>query len=102
MNVSLSTSFGVFEWDSEKEAANLKKHGISFSDAVAVFQDEQGILMYDAEHSVGEERFTILGRLKGDIVALVVFTERGEVTRIISARLATKKEVKYYDAQVYE
>ncbi len=96
MDIRHSTAYGDFEWDSAKNAANIKKHGISFFDACAVFQDEQGMLIFDATHSEHEERFTLIGRLKRYAIAVAVFTERGRTLRIISARLATKKEALRY------
>lgn len=91
MDVTLSTSYGDFEWDSEKEAANRRKHGLGFALAAEVFADEHGVYIQDDEHSFGEERQRLLGQVDGTVLLLVVFTERGS-TRIISARRATKKE----------
>lgn len=85
-----------FEWDEDKERANIKKHGISFSTAALVFNDEQRVEYYDADHSGEEDRFATIG-LVGDIIT-VVYTIRKPVYRIISARPATQKEKKrYYD-----
>lgn len=87
MNVTLSTSYGDFEWDSKKEAANRRKHGLGFALAAEVFADEHGVYIQDDEHSFGEERQRLLGQVHGTVLLLVVFTERGS-TRIISARRA--------------
>ena len=85
-----------FEWDEDKERANIKKHGISFSTAALVFNDEQRVEYYDADHSGEEDRFVTIG-LVGDIIT-VVYTIRKPVYRIISARPATQIEKKrYYD-----
>ena len=85
-----------FEWDEDKERANIKKHGISFSTAALVFNDEKRVEYYDADHSGEEDRFATIG-LVGDIIT-VVYTIRKPIYRIISARAATKKEKKrYYD-----
>ena len=83
-----------YEWDSEKEAANIKKHGIDFDTAILVFEDDSRIEWYDEAHSDGEDRYNTIGMVHD--VLFVVYTERGERTRIISARLATKTERKRY------
>ena len=90
----------LFEWDEEKAAANLKKHGISFYDAVRVFNDADRLEFYDAAHSIEEDRYNTIGMV--DDILYVVYTERKERTRIISARLATKSERrKYYDRYLF-
>ncbi len=83
-----------FEWDEEKAAINLKKHKVAFEDAIYVFQDENRIEFYDAEHSDDEDRYVAIG-LVGTVL-FVVFTERKDVTRIISARKANALERSYY------
>ena len=89
-----------FEWDEEKDLINLKKHGISFETAAYVFQDEYYIEMYDFEHSIEEDRYIAIGMV-GDLL-FVVFTERGEAIRLISARIATERERRlYYDQNIY-
>lgn len=87
-----------FEWDEQKERRNLVKHGVDFGTAALVFNDEHRIEFYDEEHSFDEDRFVTIGSIAGMItVLMVVYTERGEVTRIISARKATSREkTKYY------
>ena len=90
-----------FEWDEEKAAANLKKHGIDFRDAALVFNDPFRKEFYDAAHSGGEDRYNTIGKV--DEILFVVYTELGIRTRIISARPANKKEMKiYYDCDVYD
>lgn len=79
-----------FEWDEEKDRINRQKHGISFETASYVFRDEYYIEMYDFEHSMEEDRYIAIGMV-GDLL-FVVFTERGENIRLISARLATESE----------
>ena len=89
-----------FEWDEEKERINRQKHGISFETASYVFRDEHYIEMYDFEHSIEEDRYIAIGMV-GDLL-FVVFTERGEIIRLISARLATESERRlYYDQNFY-
>ena len=85
-----------FEWDDEKAAANLKKHGVDFWDAARVFDDDYRIEYYDAEHSGEEDRYNTIGLV--DDILFVVYTERRETIRIISARHANRKERRqYYD-----
>ena len=86
-----------FEWDDEKEKANRMKHGVDFRTAAMVFADPYRKEKYDAKHSVTEERYITIGKI-GDTVAIltVVYTERGDAIRIISARLATKHEKEAY------
>lgn len=89
-----------FEWDDEKDRMNREKHGISFETASYVFRDEYYIEMYDFEHSIDEDRYIAIGMV-GDVL-FVVFTERGENIRLISARPATEKERSlYYDQNLY-
>lgn len=90
-----------FEWDERKNQINQEKHGISFELAAYVFQDEHYIEMFDFEHStIDEERYIAIGRV-GRIL-FVVFTERKEDIRLISARLATEEERRlYYDQDIY-
>ncbi|MEQ8756810.1 MAG: BrnT family toxin [Coleofasciculus sp. G1-WW12-02] len=86
-----------FEWDDQKASLNLKKHGVSFEDAKAVFNDPLAYIFEDEWHSVGERREIIIGHQNNRLL-LVCFTERRtNLIRIISARLATKKERKDYE-----
>lgn len=89
----------LFEWDDEKEKINIGKHGIDFTTAARVFNDENILELYDESHSDNEERYIAIGIIDGiTYLVMVVFTEREEAIRIISARKATKKEGRmYYD-----
>lgn len=87
----------TFEWDEEKNILNQKKHGISFETASYIFKDEKYIEMYDFEHSIDEDRYIAIGCV-GDVL-FVVFTERRENIRLISARLATESERRLYHDQ---
>lgn len=90
----------LFEWDEEKAALNLKKHGIDFRDAALVFNDEYRIELFDVRHSDFEERYNTIGKV--DEVLFVVYTERRNYTRIISARIATSRERRmYYDRDIF-
>ena len=87
---------GVYEWDSEKEALNIRKHGLDFDTAILVFEDEDYLEWHDIAHSDEEDRYNVLGMVHD--VLFVVYTERRENIRIISARLATNQERRlYYD-----
>jgi len=87
-----------FEWDDEKAAANVSKHGISFEEAKSVFRDERAKLISDPDHSDDEDRFVLLG-LSATLRLLVVchcYRDENHVIRIISARKATAEESKSY------
>lgn len=89
-----------FEWDEDKNQLNLKKHGIDFEIAMLVFNDLQRIEIYDMEHSINEDRYNTIGMVND--ILFVVYTERKENIRLISARLATKTERSiYYDTDSY-
>lgn len=89
-----------FEWDEDKNLANIKKHGVAFVDACYVFADPFALNIPDDEHSESEERWILLGSLKNDKILLIVHTARfGDTIRIISARKATKTEQKMYRAR---
>ena len=88
-----------FEWDEAKANANLKKHGVGFEEAKAVFLDDHAKWIPDPDHSIDEERFVLLG-YSSSLKLLVVchcYRAEGRVIRIISARKATRQE-----AQIYE
>ena len=85
----------LFEWDENKNRININKHGLSFKTAAKVFLDNKRINYYDIEHSINEDRWITIGKVKD--VLFVVYTERGNKTRIISAREAQPSEKeKYY------
>jgi uncharacterized DUF497 family protein len=83
-----------YEWDGQKRLSNARKHGIDFRDAVEIFEGDK-VLMEDERFTYGERRFVSLGLLQGRAI-VVVYTEQGDVTRIISARKATKYEQTIY------
>ncbi len=85
-----------FEWDETKAKLNIVKHGISFNEAKTTFNDENSITIDDPDHSTEEERFINIGRSENSNILVVVFTERGDKLRIISARKATAIEIKEY------
>ena len=88
-----------FTWNTKKADSNLKKHGISFSEAKSVFYDELAIQFFDDAHSELEDRFIMLGKSNELRVLVVCHCERGDgdTIRIISARKATPKERSHYE-----
>jgi uncharacterized protein len=86
-----------FEWDSNKAKVNLAKHGISFEEASTVFGDPRSLTIPDPVHSAVENRFVIIGSSHRGKLLVVVHTERGENIRIISARLASRRERRTYE-----
>jgi len=86
-----------FEWDAEKAASNLKKHGVSFEEAATIFNDPRVATISDPDHSEDEERFISIGvSVVGRLLA-VMHTFREERLRLISARKAAKSEIKHYE-----
>ena len=88
-----------FAWDENKNEINKKKHGISFETAQEVFHDDNAILFDDPDHSIGEERFLIIGMTKSLKVCIVshCYRDSDNIIRLISAREATKHERKVYE-----
>ena len=86
-----------FEWDETKARANVQHHGVSFEEASTVFGDPLAILLPDPDHSQGEERFLVLGLSSRRRVLVVSHAERPPRTRLISARLATRRERGQYE-----
>jgi len=89
---------GGFEWDDGKELANRQKHGVSFEEVKLVFYDAFAIRAYDAEHSIDEDRYVIIGlspRLR--VLYIVHAEELNGIVRIISARRATRTEQDLYE-----
>ncbi|KAA3503931.1 MULTISPECIES: BrnT family toxin [Rhizobium/Agrobacterium group] len=85
-----------FEWDAHKASANLAKHGVSFESARSVFDDPFAVDMEDRSANYGEVRRRIVG-LGNGLVLTIIYTERSETIRIISARKATRVERKEYN-----
>ena len=100
-DVEININNQLFGWDSDKAELNWRKHKIRFENAAQVFADENRIERFDTEHSVDEDRFITIGRIKE--VLFVVYTERVDaddvnVTRLITARKANAAERRdYYD-----
>lgn len=89
-----------FEWNQEKAASNIKKHGVSFDEAVTVFWDKNALIINDPDHSEDEDRFILLGMSENLRILVVIHCERGNTIRLISARTATKQERKQYEAHL--
>lgn len=94
-----------FEWDSAKAAGNQRKHGISFDLAATVFNDPLMLSIPDEEHSRTEERWLTLGQAENSKLLVVIHTYQEISThaanvRIISARPATKHELRQYEAEL--
>ena len=87
----------VFEWDPRKARKNLAVHGVSFDEASTAFRDPLSVTVADPLHSEDEERFVLMGQSHRNRILVVVHTERGDRIRIISARVAKKKETKRYE-----
>jgi len=88
----------TFQWDDNKNKANIEKHGISFEEAASVFQDEGALVIADDEHSESEERFILIGfSFKANLLVVChCYREKDSIIRIISARKADKKERQKY------
>ena len=88
-----------FEWDENKAKINKEKHGISFEEASTAFDDEQGVLFDDPDHSQNEDRFILLGISSSANLLIVCHCYRGkdDIIRIISARKATHSESEQYN-----
>ena len=82
----------LFEWDPNKARLNVKTHGVSFEEASTAFRDPLSQTIDDPLHSGDEERFVLIGQSVQGRLLVIVHTERGDRIRIISARLATKRE----------
>lgn len=88
-----------FEWDPEKAIWNLKKHRVSFDEAVTTFYDPLSATLDDPDHSDDEQRYITVGFSSQGRLLVVGHTERGEIVRIISARPATAHERKRHEEQ---
>ena len=88
-----------YDWDEQKNKGNRRKHGIWFEEAQSVFGDPDGRLFCDPEHSEHEDRFILLGISSAARILVVVHCYRNSDSevRIISARKATRKEVRFYE-----
>lgn len=87
-----------YEWDAQKAADNLRKHGVDFGDAVIALEDPLALTMLDPD-SNGEPRFVSMGRDPKGRLLVTIFTPRGQFIRVISSRRATRGERRTYGEQ---
>jgi uncharacterized DUF497 family protein len=85
-----------FEWDPEKARRNLLKHGVSFEEAATAFSDPLSLTTFDPDHSEDEDRYLLVGATHTLRLVVVAHTHRDESVRIISARIASKRERRTY------
>ena len=86
-----------FEWNPDKADINLRKHKISFHEATTVFDDSLSVTFPDPDHSIGEERYVIIGMSELGKLLIVSHTDRENRIRIISARTANRQEKRFYE-----
>ena len=95
MDVNFELGDWKFVWDSDKDEINWRKHKVRFEDAARIFLDEYRYDDFDELHSDFEDRIKTVGFVRN--VLAVIYTERGDRNRIISARRATtREEAKYF------
>ena len=102
MHLSVALLKGIelkFIWDNDKALKNLKKHSVSFEDATTVFTGPLSLTISDVLHSHDEERFIIIGQSIENKMIVVIHTDLWDTIRIMSARLATKRERKNYESK---
>ena len=87
----------VLRWDPEKARSNLRKHGVTFEEAAAVFRDVLSITIGEPLHSTEESRFVTIGRSDRDRTLVVVHSEVSDSIRIISASLGSRRERREYE-----
>jgi len=87
-----------FAWDDNKASENARKHGVSFEEAATAFRDDEGLRMYDPDHSGDEDRFLLLGlSSKGRLLVVShCYRKHDDEIRVISARKATRLESQQY------
>lgn len=86
-----------FEWNPNKAMRNLSKHGVSFEEAATVFDDDLAATIPDPDHSEDEERYLTVGYSRRGRLLIVAHTDKGDRTRIISAREVTAHEREAYE-----
>ena len=87
-----------YEFDRAKNAANLLKHGVAFVEAASCFRDQGGLIL--ETHAEGEARWSMLAYSERGRLLVVIFTTRGDVPRLISARKATARERATYERRI--
>jgi uncharacterized DUF497 family protein len=87
----------IVEWDNRKAAANLRKHGVSFDEAVTALENPLAVTYRDPDHSEDEFRFLTFGHSSNGRILVLAHADRAEAIRLISARLATRSERRAYE-----
>ena len=87
----------IFDWNPVKAKTNLRKHGVSFEEAVTVFADPLRCTVHDEQHSLDEDRYIAVGQSTRGRILFVVYTESDSTVRLIGARVATATERKQYE-----
>jgi uncharacterized DUF497 family protein len=93
-----------FDWDNNKNQSNIAKHGISFEEAIAIFDDPNILNYEDTRFNYGETRFVSIGQIilvtqQKTVIIVVIHTQRNQTIRLISARKANERERKRYERQ---
>ena len=86
-----------FEWDDAKAESNERKHGVSFTEAMTIFADPLSVTGFDPRHADDEDRYLTMGSSVAGRLLVVSHTDRSDTVRIISARLATRRERKDFE-----
>ncbi|MGK7933054.1 MAG: BrnT family toxin [Microcystaceae cyanobacterium] len=86
-----------FEWNPDKAIKNIQKHNVSFTEAATVFNDPLSLTYPDPDHSVYENRYITIGLSQSGKIIILSHTDRNNKIRIISARLATRQERRFYE-----
>ena len=92
----------IYEWDSRKAKSNVRKHGVTFEEATAVFLDPFAVTYPDPDHSDEEFREITIGRSTRHRVVFLSHTRRAGRIRLISARKGTKREREQYEENIAE
>ncbi len=88
-----------FSWDARKAAENARKHRVTFTEATTAFDDPLSVTIPDPDHSVGEQRFLLLGMSSRGRLLVVAHAERDATIRIINARRADRQERQMYEEE---
>jgi uncharacterized DUF497 family protein len=93
-----------FDWDNNKNQSNIAKHGISFEEAIAIFDDPNILNYEDTRFNYGEMRFVSIGQIilvtqEKTVIIVVIHTQRNQTIRLISTRKANERERKRYERQ---
>ncbi len=88
-----------FEWDAAKAERNIQRHGVTFEEALTAFDDSFAYIVEDETHSFDEPRELLIGHSQRHRLLFIVFTERPQSIRLISARRASRKERQKYEQE---